>query len=416
MKIAIIGGGAAGMMVAATLLEKDFDGEIHLFDKNESLGKKVIISGGGRCNVTTGLRDEHVLLKKYIRGADFLKFALKAFSPERVYEWFEKQGVPLKIEEDLRVFPVSDDGHDIVRVFEKMFLKHPNVHIHLSENVVSVTKKNNHFQVETRCIASLPVFDVVVLTTGGNAYQHTGSTGDGYDFTRACGHTITPLGPSLNSFETKESWCKNLSGISFPEAEVSFEVNGKQMKVSGPFLFTHFGISGPLTFIVSAQSAFEKINPEHPFTIRWLPEAGVYFEDWESRLQKAFSENGLKQISSILDFWLPKRLVIELLTFLDILETKKASQISKEERRSISHILSGDLKISLMQRRPGDEFVTAGGVDLSEVNPKTMESKICPNLYFAGEILNIDGVTGGFNLQSSWATGRMAGEAVLRNL
>jgi len=408
-KIAIIGGGAAGMIAAATLIEEKVDAEIHLFEKNNILGKKVSISGGGRCNVTTGITDKNTLLSKYTRGSKFLIPAFGLFPPDKVFKWFEEKGVPLKIEDDLRVFPQSDNGKDIVKLFENLFKN--KIKVHLESSIESIDKG---FIVKTK--NEKDFFDVVVITSGGNAYRHTGSTGDGYDFAKSCKHSITALGPSLNSFEVKEEWCKELAGISLENAKLITSTNKEKLSASGPFLFTHFGISGPVTFAFSSKTAFNKVDKNNPLKINLIPNVEYEFNSLDRLLQTLIAENGAKQIITIISELTTRRLAEEILKIAKINKEKKSAEVKKEERNEISHLLTGKLELNLISRRSGDEFVTAGGVDLNEVNRKTMESKILPNLYFAGEVLDIDGLTGGFNLQSAWATGRLAGISIARKL
>ena len=401
-------------MCAATLLEENANAEIHLFERNPHLGAKVIISGGGRCNVTTGITDKKVLFTKYTRGADFLKTAIYDFPPEKVYDWFETHGVPLKIEEDQRVFPRSNKGKDIVGAFEKLFAKH-NVKVHLNQTILSVEREANKFLLRTP--NSQLRTEGVVLTTGGNAYQHTGSKGDGYAFAKSCGHSITKLGPSLNSFLTQEEWPKKLSGISLENAKLEARADdGKMKSVAGPIIFTHFGISGPATFALSSHLPFTTISKDSPASVTLTPFADQTNQQWDKVLQEKFQENGAKQIHNILGEFFSDRFANTILELANISMQKKAAELSKQDRKNIVDLLSGKLTLHLIARRSGDEFVTAGGVELGEVDPKTMQSRICPNLFFAGEILNIDGVTGGFNLQSSWATGRLAGRSIAKML
>jgi predicted Rossmann fold flavoprotein len=411
-RIAIIGGGAAGLMCAATLIEEQVNAEIHLFERNDILGAKVIISGGGRCNVTTGITDKKILFTKYTRGADFLKTSFYEFPPEKVVEWFESHGVPLKNEEDNRVFPKSDNGKDVVGAFEKLFSKN-KVQVHLSEAVKNIIPSNETFQLESN--KGTYLFDVIVLTTGGNAYQHTGSKGDGYAFAKNFGHSITKLGPSLNSFLTQEEWPKKLSGISLENAKLeTIAEDGQKKTATGPIIFTHFGLSGPATFALSSHLAFTPISKDTPHKINLIPIADKSGEQWDEELKKKFQENGARQVHNILSEFFPGRLADTILELASVNLSKKAAELSKQDRKRIVELLSGKLSMNFITRRPGDEFVTAGGVSLSEVDDKTMESKIMPGLYFAGEILDIDGVTGGFNLQSSWATGRVAGRSIKR--
>ncbi len=415
MKIAVIGGGAAGLMVISTLIEKKINAEIYLFEKNDVLGKKVSISGGGRCNVTTGITDKKELLLNYIRGNKFLIPALLAFSPEEVMNWFQGNGVPLKIEKDLRVFPKSDIGNDVVNLFYKIFKKSSRVKLHILEAVKELRFFNEQFTIVTN--EKEYDFDLVVITSGGNAYKHTGSTGDGYDFAKACGHTITSLGPSLNSFEAEEDWIKRLSGLSFPNAKLTFTLNGgKKKEVVGPVLFTHFGISGPAVFALSAHLAFSEISKLSPMKIKLNPSAVDHFDSYERKLMALILNNGARQIINTLSELLPKSFVEELLTMANVSKDKKSAEVSKNERNRICNLLSSGIEVTLISRRKGDEFVTAGGVCLSEVNNKTMQSKLNFNLYLAGEVLDIDGLTGGFNLQSAWATGRLAGINIAKRI
>lgn len=415
MHIAIIGGGAAGLMCAASLLEqtpsellRSGTFQITLIERNDSLGKKVIISGGGRCNVTTGFHDVKEVLTKYPRGGKFLTSAMHNFPPDQVYAWFEAHGVPLKTQSDMRVFPKSDDGHDIVRVFQELFAKSA-VQILLKTSVTHVERHENTFNVFTK-ESREPIFaDVVVLTTGGQAYRHTGSKGDGYAFAQSLGHTITALAPSLNAFFTQESWPADISGLSFESATLTVRRNGKT-EFTGPFLFTHKGVSGPAVFALSSLVAFEQYDTRNPLEISLdiFPQEKI--DSLFERMETLARTHGQKQFSNILHFMMPKSLSQILMRQLGILD-KRGNEMSKKELRECAQWLK-HIPLHVVQRGAGDEFVTAGGIELSEVNPSTMESLICPGLYFAGEILNVDGFTGGFNLQASWATGRLAGSSI----
>jgi len=406
MRVAIIGAGAAGLMCAATLQETDATTEIFLIERNDGLGKKVIISGGGRCNVTTGILDVKTVLKNFPRGAKFLTSAMFAFPPQAVYDWFESHGVKLKTQDDLRVFPVSDDGHDIVRVFESLF-RMSQVHVQLKTHVVRVEKRADQFVIYTKDHDIPLLVDKLVLTTGGQAYRHTGSTGDGYAFASELGHTITPLAPSLNAFFTREKWPAEISGLSFEQAKITAK-NGKGVHFTGPFLFTHKGVSGPAVFALSSLVAFQRYDAQQPLEIAidLFPDQTV--EELQQRFQALISQNHHKQFKSVLALLIAKSLSEILMRELGILQTQPASQLSKKDRDRVTDWLKA-VPLTVIARGAGDEFVTAGGVKLSEVDPSTMESKVCPGLYFAGELLDIDGFTGGFNLQASWATGHLVG-------
>lgn len=411
MRIAIIGGGAAGMMCAATLLQEHAGADLFLIDRNDGLGKKVIISGGGRCNVTTGIHEVKTLLKKYPRGEKFLTSAMYAFPPNAVYEWFESHGVPLKTQEDERVFPRSDDGKDIVRVFEKLF-KTYGVHVLLNTSVVGVEKKEDAFLLHFKNTPIPLRVDALVLTTGGQAYRQTGSTGDGYAFATSLGHTITALAPSLNAFFTKERWTARLSGLSWTQATLTAK-RPKHPQFTGPFLFTHKGISGPAVFALSSLVAFETYNTQQPLeiTIDLFPAVSV--EILRAKIASLIAKNPQKQFGNVLGLFIPKSLAEIAVEELTVDHMKPAAELGKKNLNRLCEWMKG-IPLSVVQRGAGDEFVTAGGVPLTEVDPRTMESKICPGLYFAGEILDVDGFTGGFNLQASWATGRLAGSSMIK--
>lgn len=442
-KIGIIGGGAAGLMAAATIKELEPNLDVVVFEKNAYLGAKVIISGGGRCNVTTGMttdgtsplsnnrHDIEKLLENYPRGGKFLMSAFFRFPPASVIDWFQSHKVPLKTEEDFRVFPVSNDGHDIVGALESTLTK-ANTEIHLNTTITHIEKlaspDDSHplFRLHTRASGPVPLGEIghhdvsaLILTTGGNAYRHTGSTGDGYSFAKELGHTITNLAPSLSSYITIEKWPAKVSGVSFEKAELTLKTPTKTYTRTGAFLFTHKGVSGPAVFALSGMAAYDTPtngNPLH-LTINFFPEYTQ--KAFAEHFQQLANQHGAKTLFNFLDIFLPKSLCdvyIELLSKDAPIDPQlKASQIDKDLKTRILTLLQA-LPLTIINRTPGDEFVTAGGVPTSEVNTNTMESKIQPNLYFAGELLDIDGFTGGFNLQASWASGRLAGESAFAKL
>lgn len=410
MRVGIIGGGAAGMMCAATLQAADESAEIFLLDRNDGLGKKVIISGGGRCNVTTGIHDVQTVLSKYPRGAKFLMRAMLNFSPAAVYEWFEARGVPLKTQPDLRVFPQSDDGHDIVGVFERLFAE-GKTKVMLKSSVLKVEKLGDEFAIHTKDQAAPLMVDKLVLTTGGQAYRQTGSTGDGYAFAMSLGHTITPLAPSLNAFFTKQGWPAKLSGLSFEKATITAK-RDRSPHFTGPFLFTHKGVSGPAVFALSSLVAFEKYDGTTPLEIVIDLFPDETREQLATRFEMLMADKLNKQFDNVLGLLVPKSLAEVIVDQLEISTTKRVNQVAKKDiNRALDWLKA--IPLSVIARGAGDEFVTAGGVSLTEIDPKTMQSKICPGLYFAGEIMDVDGFTGGFNLQASWAAGKLAGESLI---
>jgi predicted Rossmann fold flavoprotein len=412
MRVGIVGAGAAGLMAAATILENTpTDVGVFLVERNDGLGKKVIISGGGRCNVTTGIQDVRTVLTKYPRGGKFLSKAMYHFPPAEVYAWFESHGVPLKNEEDNRVFPVSDNGKDIVGVFDKLF-RASNVEVLLKHSVVSIEKNGKGFRLQFKEGDALDV-DVVVLTTGGQAYRQTGSTGDGYAFAQSLGHTVTKLAPSLNAFFTRETWPAEVSGLSFEKAEFRTK-RDKKYSFTGPFLFTHKGVSGPAVFALSSQVAFEKYDTHEPLKIEidLFPDEST--EELVSNMEAVIAVSAKKSFLNVLATVVSKSLAEIVLSELTIDGSLHAAEASKKNILRCIEWLKG-IPLEVVGRGAGDEFVTAGGVELDEVDPQTMESKICPGLYFAGEILDVDGYTGGFNLQASWATGRLAGHSIAKD-
>ena len=409
LKIGIIGGGAAGMMAAAAAKEMSPEADVLLFEKNPGLGAKVIISGGGRCNVTTGNFDVRQVLENYPRGAKFLMSAMFRFPPEKVKEWFENHGVPLKIEDDLRVFPVSNNGKDVVGALENE-LRDAGAQIFMKANIGEVFKKDDVFHLKLKDGEEYTV-DKLILTCGGHAYSHTGSTGDGYAFAKNLGHSITPLAPSLNSFVVAEKWIREFAGVSFQQGRVklvSFD-GARSYERDGAFLFTHSGVTGPVTFAISSAAAYEVYDPQKPMKlfINFFPSEKL--EDLRARFMELAAKNGKKHIVNFLGLFLPGSLCSRIVEIVGMKPELQVSELKKEQREQVLQLFQ-NFVFEVIGRGAGDEFVTAGGVDLAEVNTNTMESKICPGLYFAGEILDMDGFTGGFNLQAAWATGRLAGE------
>ena len=416
--ISIIWAGAAGLMTAATILEysENQDIEIHMYEKNLAPGKKILLSWGGRCNITTGNEEKKILETKYTRGWSFIKKSMGKFSPKKVREWFESHGVSVKIESDMRVFPVSDDGKDVVRAFEDIFENYRDkVFLHYGEGVDTVwitpdlwwdpftitTKKSSHTS------------DILVITTGGNAYSHTGSSGDGYAFARSLGHTVTELWPSLSSFLTAESWMHELSGISLEHACIRYN---EWVQLRWPLLLTHFGISWPLAFMVSSHLAWTDIWKWKTKLIFLSPLENMSEKDWDQFFKDSFQSHPKKILSTILSEKLSRRFAESIVKqHSSHLEHIFVSSISRSERERLASLLGNGIPITLLERKPGDEFVTAWGVSTDELESETMESKLHKNLYFAGEVLNVDGYTGGYSLQICWASGYAVWRAISDN-
>lgn len=405
-KVAIIGGGAAGMMTAATLaLRDDFQWTITIFEKNKSLGAKVIISGWWRCNLTTGYYRSRDLLPHYTRGGEFAQQIFKQYSPKKIRQRFEDRGIRTKEESDHRVFPVSDDGREVVGMYEQLFAER-GVSLHFREWVKSITHDEDWFTLTTD--QDTYHFNRVVITTGGNAYTQTWSTGDGYAFARMLGHRVTPLGPSLNSFLTTQKYLHELSWIAFPSARLTRHGGS----CTWPVLLTHFGLSWPATFVLASQSAFETISQDHPLSIHFQPDATTSADDRDQLLLDAVADHPRKTIFTILSQHFPKRFAEAVIhqTWIDM--QTPIGTLTRDQRLNLSSLLGNGLPITIVGRRPGDEFVTAGGVAREEIDPQTMQSRLVPWLYFAGEVVDVDGVTGWYNLQRCWASAAVVGESI----
>jgi len=409
-KIVIIWAGATGMMCVATLIEKWFSGQVLLLDKNKQLWQKVSITGGGRCNVTSWIRWTKKILSKYIHGGDFLKSAMRQFPPSQVFKRFENHGVPLKIEKDMRVFPISNKSADIISVFRNIFQESSNISIQFDNKVLSVKKIDSKFHIKTN--SQIITADKLVIATWWKAFEHTWSSWDGYTFAKSLWHKITKLGPSLSSLTSVEKWPAKISWLSLSDAKIFFELNNKTQNFSGDLLFTHRWISGPLAFVLSAYFAHQNLTKNSPQKVRIQIRNDMDFESRNNWLLLQLKDSQNKQIWNILRKNLPQNLI-------DILDQKmwnildqKLCNFDKKNRKILCHLLSWSLELNIVGRKSGDEFVTAGWVELDQINPKTMESFVCPNLFFWWEILDIDGVTGGFNLQAAWCTGRMIWENI----
>jgi predicted Rossmann fold flavoprotein len=408
--VAIVGGGAAGMMAAASAVEARPEVRVTVFERNPRLGAKVIISGGGRCNVTTGDSDIGNVLSRYPRGSRWLRHAMHSFPPDAVVRWFERHGVPLKIEPDLRVFPVSDNGRDVVGVFEQVFRNYA-VDVRPRETVAAIERDDaGRFTVRASGGWS-GRFDAVVITTGGAAFRHTGSQGDGFRFAAALGHTVTSLYPSLNAYVVREAWAHGLAGVSFADANLRIparEPGGVTYSFRGPFLFTHAGVTGPAVFALCSLAAKETYSPDRPMplTINLLPDLNGPAAD--DLLRQRFESMGGREAANVLDTLLPRSICSVLCGLAGIDADTRSARISRADRQKLAGAITA-LPLTVVGRRNGEEFVTAGGVQTDEVNPRTMESRLVPGLFFAGEVLNVDGFTGGYNLQAAWATGRLAG-------
>jgi predicted Rossmann fold flavoprotein len=407
MEIIVIGAGPAGMMAAIKASEK---GQVILLEKNNILGKKLLITGKGRCNLTNAGTIEE-FIDAFGRNGKFLFSAMSNFSNTDLMSFFESRGLTLKTERGKRVFPASDRSHDVLNVLEKE-LSDCGVKVYTEFAVKKIkTLENGQFEVssETQKLIS----DKLIIATGGKSYPKTGSTGDGYAFAKNLGHTITPLSPYLIPLETNQEHIKEMMGLSLKNVTLSVFVNGKKKAEEfGEMIFTHFGISGPIVLTISKYVVDAHKRSKNSVVCMIDLKPALSAEDLDKRLLRDFEKYQNKQYKNAFDDLLPKKMIPVFINLLGIAEDKKVNQISKEERKNIVTLLKS-FPVDISGVRPLSEaIITSGGVSLKEVDPGTMESKIVPNLFFAGEILDLDGITGGFNLQESFSTGVLAGESV----
>lgn len=406
-KVLIIGGGAAGMMAA---IAAAYNGnEVHIFEKNEKNGKKLFITGKGRCNITNASDIENHFAN-IMRNSKFLYSAYHCLDSYGVCTMIESAGVETKIERGNRVFPLSDKSSDVIYALNKM-MRDIGVNIHLKSEIVSVSKENENIILKEKN-GKKHIGDACIIATGGISYPVTGSTGDGYKFAEKIGHTITERYPSLVPFNIKEEFCKELQGLSLKNVELKIQdETGKQYySEMGEMLFTHFGISGPL--VLSASGHISDKLKEHQFIAKIDLKPALSNEALDKRILKDFEENINRNFNNSLDKLLPKKLIPVIVELSGINQYKKVHEITKEERENLVKLIK-ELKMSISGARGYNEaIITKGGVSVKDINPKNMESKIVPGIYFAGEVLDIDALTGGYNLQVAWSTGYLAGSSI----
>lgn len=396
--ILIIGGGAAGFFTAINVVEKNSNIKVAILERGKSVLEKVRISGGGRCNVTHACFVPNDLVKFYPRGEKELRGPFHQFCSGDTIEWFEKHGVSLKIEEDGRMFPESDSSQTIIDCFTKATTD-LGIDVLTSQSVQSIYQSENHFKVQTNTDTFL--CQKVVLATGSNPKM--------WEMIENLGHSIVSAVPSLFTFNIKDTRIKDLMGLS---AFASVKVKKSKLEASGPLLITHWGMSGPGILRLSAWGARELFDKNYHFAIlvNWLNETS--FEECIDLLKEIKLENAKKVIPKKAPFEMPNRLWERLVLASGISEETKWADCNKVQLNALANQLtSGEFQVNGKSTFK-EEFVTAGGIDLKEVNFKTMESKIIPNLYFAGEILNIDAITGGFNFQNAWTGGFVAANAI----
>ncbi len=398
-KIAVIGGGAAGLMAAGTATR--LGAEVTIFEHMEYVGRKIGITGKGRCNLTNACTIQE-FMENVPRNPRFLYAALTALSPDDTMHLFENLGVTLKVERARRVFPENDKAATIVNALRRYVSDAKILH----KKVNSVTPCDVGFMINQD--QSL-VFDKVILATGGRSYPRTGSDGSGHRIVRKLGHTVTPLLASLVPLESPSDYCKKMQGLSLKNVSIRIERDGKLLYSDfGEMLFTHFGVSGPMILSASAHLAGEDLKNVMLY-IDW--KSALDEKTLDERLITVFEKESNRDFVNALGSLLPSAAIESFIHATDIPAHKKVREITKEERKRLLNLLKS-FPIPLSGFRPIEEaIITRGGIDVKEISPKTMESKILPGLYLAGEIIDVDAYTGGYNLQIAFSTGYLAGKS-----
>ena len=427
MEVIVIGGGPAGMMSAISASKKGH--QVTLIEKMPTLGRKLLITGKGRCNITSSL-DMSKFIENTPTNGKFLYSCFQNFTNQDMIEFLKEQGLEVKEERGNRIFPITDKSQDVLKCFtdklkeQKIKIKYNTKAIELLVTKNEKQKEENNLKIEGVKILNqnrekILKADKVILATGGKSYPLTGSTGDGYRLAKKVGHTITELRPSLIPLETYDlETCKKLQGLTLKNVAITITDTEKNKKIYedfGEMIFTHFGVSGPIILSASAHLTRYKNNLEkmknRKIILKIDLKPALSEEKLEERIIRDFKELKNKQFKNSLDKLLPQKMIPIILKKSEIQENKKVNEITKEERKQLVHLLK-NLKIEVKGFRPIEEaIITSGGISTKEINPKTMESKIVKGLYFAGEIIDVDSYTGGFNLQITYSTGYTAGNS-----
>ena len=406
-KVIVVGGGAAGMFAAYFAAQNGHT--VTLLEKNEKLGKKIYITGKGRCNITNS-SDMEVLFQNVMSNRKFLYSAFYSFDNQQVMSFFENHGLEIKVERGNRVFPVSDHSSDVIQTLAKA-LKQVGVRVMLHTEVSRLLVEEDKIAGVILKDHTKMEVDAVVLATGGMSYPSTGSTGDGYRFASETGHKLVPCTPSLVPFECKETWVKELQGLSLKNTAITI-FNGKKKLYEdfGEMLFTHFGVSGPMILSASGSIPAKQLQNELQLIMDLKP--ALTEEQLDKRVLRDFEENINKVFKNVVGKLLPSKLVPIIIELCGIPEEKKINEISREERQHFVHLVK-HLSCTITGVRGWNEaIITKGGVSVKEINPSTMESKKIKGLFMCGELLDLDALTGGYNLQIAWSTGYLAGMSI----
>lgn len=402
--VIVVGGGAAGMMAAVFAARNGQN--VQLLEKNEKLGKKLFITGKGRCNITNAA-DIEDLFTAVTSNPKFLYSGFYSFTNQQVIDFFEELGVKTKIERGERVFPVSDHSSDVIAAFSRE-LKSLGVAVFLHTEVRELLCEQDKVCGVLLTNGKKMKADAVIVATGGISYPSTGSTGDGYRFAKETGHRVTELLPSLVPMEVRQWYAKELQGLSLRNIEIRITDGKKKLyEEFGEMLFTHYGVTGPV--ILSASSVVGKTLRKKELTLHIDLKPALSEEQLDKRILREFDANHNKQYKNSIDSLFPAKLKPVMIELSEIEPEKKVNEITKEERQRLVHLIK-DFTMTLTGLRSYNEaIITKGGVSVKEIDPGTMESKKMKGLYFAGEVLDLDAVTGGYNLQIAWSTGYLAG-------
>lgn len=402
--VIVVGGGAAGMMAAVFAARNGQN--VQLLEKNEKLGKKLFITGKGRCNITNAA-DIEDLFTAVISNPKFLYSGFYSFTNQQVIDFFEELGVKTKVERGERVFPVSDHSSDVIAAFSRE-LKSLGVSVSLHTEVKELLCEQDKVCGVLLTNGKKMKADAVIVATGGISYPSTGSTGDGYRFAREAGHKVTELLPSLVPMEVRQWYAKELQGLSLRNIEIRITDGKKKLyEEFGEMLFTHYGVTGPV--ILSASSVVGKTLRKKELTLHIDLKPALSEEQLDKRILREFDANHNKQYKNSIDSLFPAKLKPVMIELSEIEPEKKVNEITKEERQRLVHLIKNFTMTLTGLRGYNEAIITKGGVSVKEIDPGTMESKIIKGLYFAGEVLDLDAVTGGYNLQIAWSTGYLAG-------
>lgn len=406
-RVIVIGGGAAGMMAAYAAALSGHS--VALLEQNEKLGKKLFITGKGRCNVTNACEREK-LFENVVSNPKFLYSAFSEFDNGDLMELLRRAGCPLKVERGERVFPVSDHASDVTAALTRL-LKEGGVEVRLRVKVKEISAADGRVTGVLPADGQYIRADAVVLATGGLSYPTTGSGGDGHRMAEGLGHTLKTCTPALTPMETAEQWCTSLQGLSLKNVTLTMRCGGKQIwNGFGEMLFTHFGISGPL--VLSASSYYGKCKDKTAVTATVDLKPALTMEQLDRRILRDFEENRNKQFKNVIGSLYPSRLIPVMILLSGIDGEKKIHEVTRQERSRLAEVTKNLTMRVTGLRDFAEAIITQGGVRVKEVNPSTMESKIVQGLYPVGELLDLDAVTGGFNLQIAWSTGYLAGRSI----